>query len=190
MTRHRPFQSRLLRLIVRGPVMVIVAIYFLIDDLVLAAARPLFRWLAGLGIARRAYDWLQRRSPYVTLLLFAVPFIILEPPKVFALFLIGIGKVKLGLILLLSFHLTSILVVERLFQATKATLLKIGWFAWGYGKTLALHGWAIDQLKASGIWRTVQRLGAQIRLAIRPLHALARRAVRWLRGVLKPAGVR
>lgn len=167
--------SRLLRLLLRGPVMVLVALYFLLDDVVLAAFRPLFRRIAQWRLVQRLYLWLRRQNPYVTLVLFAVPFIILEPPKMLALLLIGLGHFSSGLTLLLSAHLLSIVVIERLFHVTRPTLLQIGWFAWGYGKVTVLRDWAIGHLKATGIWHATMRMITAVKVSLRVLTRQWRR---------------
>ena len=109
----------------RLPLLVLVTIYFLIDDVVLAAIRPLVARLAELRLFTRIAAWLDRLPPYPTLILFLVPFAVLEPFKIAALVLLAKGQLAVGGTMLAVSHLLSIVLVERLFHATRAKLLTI-----------------------------------------------------------------
>ncbi len=162
------------RALIRVPVLVVVTIYFMIDDVVLAAIRPVFAWAAGLRIFQRLQSWMDGLSPYPTLVLFLVPFLALEPPKIIALVLLAKGHLALGGTMLAIAHITSIILVERLFLATKPKLLSIPWFAYAYGKVMALYDWSLGRLKATRAWEiaaaTLRRVKATVRLFARALR--------------------
>lgn len=65
--------NRALGWILRGPIAIVVALYFLFDDLVLGTLRPFFRWLASLRIIARIEQALRGLSPTVSLLVFVCP---------------------------------------------------------------------------------------------------------------------
>lgn len=177
-----PLLRRFGRALVRVPVLVVVTIYFMIDDVVLAAIRPIVARLAELRIFQRIEAWIEGLSPYATLVLFLVPFLALEPPKILGLILLAKGQLALGGTMLAISHLTSIILVERLFHATKPKLLTIPWFAFVYSKVMALWEWSLGRLKATAAWgiamgalrraKAIIRVGAvAIRRRLRPVLA-------------------
>lgn len=85
-----------LRLLLKPPLVVLVALYFVVDDIVLAAVRPATARLAALRLFERMSAFIHTLAPYPTLLLFAVPFAILEPPKLIAVYLMGTGRFAPG----------------------------------------------------------------------------------------------
>lgn len=180
----------------RMPVVVLVALYFLVDDVVLAAIRPLVARLAALRVFERIAAFVHGLSPYPTLLLFAVPFAVLEPPKLAALWFMATGHWRGGLALLVVSHLLSIVLVERLFHVTRDKLLLIPWFARLHRLVVALRDWAFGIVERTAAWRAavafaaLARAGlARLRAAVGPVAArvaaaalaAARRLVAWMR---------
>ena len=148
----------LARAALRIPALILVTIYFLIDDVVLAAIRPIVARLAELRLFARLAEAIHRLPPYPTLVLFLVPFVVLEPFKLWGLWLVATGHLTFGGTMLAVSHLTSIVLVERLFHATRDKLLTIGWFARAYGAVMRLYDWSVGRLKATAAWRTVATL--------------------------------
>ncbi len=167
----------LLRRVLSVPLTIGVLVYFLFDDLFLAGLKPLFRFLGRLSPFVTLGRLLKRMPPYGALCVLAVPFIIVEPIKVFSLFWISVGHFVSGSVLLVVSYIVSLLVVERLFQATREQLLSIGWVAWCFDHIVALRQWAIDQLKSTWAWRTLRPVGRRIAAAVRSGFA-------WVRGRL------
>ncbi|MCE1235835.1 MAG: hypothetical protein LWW93_05705 [Hyphomicrobiales bacterium] len=174
------------RALLRLPALVLVAIYFLIDDVVLAAFRPVVAWAAELRIVLRFAVFLRRLPPYPTLALFLVPFAILEPIKILGLWMMATGSFRVGLLVLATAHVLSIVLVERLFQATRAKLLTIGWFAWIWARVTRLYDWSVGRLKATAAWRSAAAIARRVRTRIRAardaLRLVWRRLFRRRRG--------
>jgi hypothetical protein len=84
--------------------------------------------------------------PYAALVSLAVPFAILEPAKLFAVYWAALGHVVQGTILLLAAHALSLLISERIFHAGYEPLMRIGWFRvlldWLFGLRDRAIGWA------------------------------------------------
>ena len=184
-----------LRALGRPLLFVAATIYFLIDDIVLAAVRPVVARLAELRIFARLAETLHRLPPYPTLVLFLVPFVVLEPFKLWGLWLLGTGHFGSGATMLAVSHLTSIVLVERLFHATRDKLLTIGWFARAYHWVMALYDWSVGRLRATAAWRiaaeTLRRLREAARRIVVPLRRVVRSAfapVRRLLGDLRLRG--
>lgn len=157
-----------------------VLLYFLFDDLVLVWLRLPFAYFGRLRLFVRLALWMRRRTPYQALLLFAVPFIVLEPFKLGGLVLVGTGHLVSGTAMLTTSHLLSLLIVERIFHVTEHQLLAIAWFAWVYGVVMQVKDWAFARLKASAVWRVGVTIAERARLAFRPGVRLCGRVARSL----------
>ena len=60
---------------------ILAAIYFLVDAVFMAVARPMARWIGRHFEFKWLRTWIRSLSPYPSLALFSVPVIILEPIK-------------------------------------------------------------------------------------------------------------
>ncbi len=174
---HRPW----LRALGRPLLLVAATIYFLVDDVVLAAVRPIVARLAAMRLFARLGEALHRLPPYPTLVLFLIPFVVLEPFKLWGLWLLGTGHFTSGATMLAAAHLTSIVLVERLFHATRDKLLTIGWFARTYHWVMGLYDWSVGRLRATPAWRfaaaALLRLRGTMRRLTLPVRAAARNLV-------------
>jgi len=173
----------LVRRILSVPLTILVLIYFLVEDLFLGALRPLFRLLGKLSPFVSLGTRLKRLNPYLALVVFLIPFVLLEPVKIFSLFWIGIGHFVSGTILLVISYGLSLLIVERLFHVTRDQLLSIPWFAWGYRMVMTLKAWAFERLESTPLWRAVWPLGHQVAASVRFAVAWV---YAWLTRVLQP----
>lgn len=97
--------------------------------------------------------WLAGLPPYGALAAFAIPITLLFPLKLVAVYLFTTGKYVWGTALLVGAKLTSTAFVARIFLLTKPSLLRIGWFAWAYGKFVPWEEAAMRKLRASWAWR-------------------------------------
>ena len=153
MEQNRTPAMRAIKAVGRFIVAVAVIGYMLLDELLFPLFRPLIAWLAGLRLFQRLGQWLGRIPPYLALVAFAVPFVIIEPVKVAAIWWAGIGHVVTGTIGLLLAHALSLLVVERIFHAAYVPLMRIGWFAKLLGWLFGIRDRAIALVKATSAWR-------------------------------------
>ena len=156
-----------LRAVGRVLLSIVLILWTLLDVLLFPLFRPLFAWLSSL----RLFEWIgslfNRLPPYVALLIFAIPFIVIEPLKGFALYWFGIGHYIQGALLLVLAHGGSILIVERLYHAMHVPLMRIGWFrrlmSWLDGLRRAVLDWA----RATDLWRSAAGLAQTVRAAVR-----------------------
>lgn len=72
---------------------------------------------------------LQKLTPYFSLLILAVPVLLVEPFKFVAVFVAGKGHWLTATGMILCAYAVSLFFVERLFRAVKPKLLMLGWFA-------------------------------------------------------------
>ena len=105
------------------------------------------------------------------LVLLAVPFVIIEPIKVFAVYWGATGHVIQGGALLLVAHLVSILTCDRIYHSGHGQLMKIIWFA-------RLMAWLVRLRDKAFAW-------ARSTAAWRAASAMARSIRDWFRGILQ-----
>jgi len=165
----KPAWLRVIRGIGRAIVTIGVVIYTLLDELLFPLFRPLIRWLSKLRLFQRLGEWIGRLPPYAALLALGVPFVIIEPMKLAAIWWASEHFIS-GTIGFLFAHTLSLLVVERIFHAAYLPLMRIGWFAGLLGWLFALRDRAINWAKSTAAWQAAVRW--------------VRAARDWLRGVL------
>jgi hypothetical protein len=153
-------------------VLAIAVPYFLLDAIFAAVAIPLSRWAAGHWAFARIHRWILSLRPYPTLLLFAVPVIVLEPVKPVGVYLIGTGHATLGLSALAIAEIIKLVLIERLFSISRDKLLSIPAFAWGYGKYSAVKNW----LMSFEAWQVALRWSRTTHAAAQRLALEARRS--------------
>lgn len=116
---------------------------------------------------RKLEAGIMRLPPYAALALFAAPAVMLLPLKIAALWLIGQGRVFLGVLVIVLAKSIGTAVVARLLVLTRPRLLELSWFThldelWRNWKTALL-----EQLHTSTPWR----LARVIQRAMRRLWA-------------------
>jgi hypothetical protein len=108
----------------------IAAVILLLDAIARPLYRPLLDWIAAREIMHRFVALVAPLPRFAILILFGVPFVIAEPLKVFALYLVARGLVITGVLLLIFSYLVTFLIVERIYEAGRDKLLTYRWFAW------------------------------------------------------------
>ena len=164
---------RMLRPIAAFIAGIFVVAYALLDAVVFPLFRPLVRYLSGLRLFAAIGALVGRLPPYLVLIILAVPFVVIEPLKVVALWWVAVGHPVSGLILLAVAEVLSLLVVERLYQAGRGQLLKIRWLAplllWSEWLVDLVLGW----IKATAAWKWAAGITSSVRLWFRGLFAQA-----------------
>jgi hypothetical protein len=138
---------------------ILAAIYFLVDAVFMAVARPISRWLGRHLEFKRLRAWIRSLPPYPSLALFSVPVIILEPIKPVAAYLAATGQFVSGAATFIVGELLKLVLVERLFHLTRDKLMRIPAFAWAYGKFAEVRAW----LQATEAWRAIRALSRAAR---------------------------
>jgi hypothetical protein len=127
---------------------------------------PLSRALARIG-RLPMFAWIERRvralPPYAALALFIVPTLLLLPVKLLALWLIGIGRAGLGLLVIVLAKIVGTAVVARLFVLTQPALMRLAWFARGYTRWMAWKTALLARVKGSAAWRECRRIKLRVK---------------------------
>lgn len=167
------FLKRLLRGLFNisvGPVLALVLIF---EEWGWEPLQRLIGRLARLPLWARMEALIRGLPPYAALLVFFVPTLLLFPVKLLALYWIGKGHAVLGLTVVLAAKMLGTAAVARLFALTHPALMRLAWFASLYGRWKPWKDALIAQVKASGLWRTLQAGIHSLRTALRnALHAL------------------
>jgi hypothetical protein len=146
------------------PVILLLAtVYFMVDAIVMVAARPVAGWLSGRRIFSGLKAWIVSLPPYPTLVLFAVPVVLLEPAKPCAAYFAATGHLIIGLSVLAVGEILKLVIIERLFSVSRDKLLSIPAFAWVYGQYRQI----MNCLEATAAWQAVRRWSKIARYSIR-----------------------
>ncbi len=91
-------------------------------------------WLARLPPVRWVESQIARLPPYLALIAFAIPAIVLLPFKLAAFWLIAHHQAVLGATVFIVAKVIGTALLARIFSLTKPALLTIGWFSRAYLK--------------------------------------------------------
>ena len=172
--RRGSTSRRFARAIGRFVVGIFVVGYTVLDAVLSLLFGPLIRALSALRLFGAIGALLGRLPPYLVLLILAVPFVVLEPLKVFALYWFALGHLVQGGELLVVAHGLSILTLERLYHAGKPQLMKIGWFALLMDWLGGLRDAALRIARSTGAWQWAARVVNDVRAWFRGLVRSAR----------------
>jgi hypothetical protein len=154
----QPTSPSLARRLFLGLFEAVIAAILLIDAIARPVYRPLLAWILDSRFMRRLALFVAPLPRPVILVLFAVPFAIAEPLKVFALLLIARGRVVAGVLLLVFAYLMTFLIVERIYHAGRNKLLTYVWFKWAMDHIVAVRD-ALLRVRAALVARARAWLG-------------------------------
>lgn len=160
--QSRPVWQRVGRGIGRFVVVVAVVGYTVLDELLFPVFRPLIVWLTGLRLFQRIGELLGRLPPYVALVALGVPFVIIEPAKLWAIWWAAQGHLVQGTIMLVVAQVLSLLICERIFHAAYQPLMRIGWLRALLGWLFGLRDRAIALARSTVAWKQAVRLARAV----------------------------
>jgi hypothetical protein len=143
-------------------IFLLASIYFVVDAVFLAVAKPVAGWFADWRMFEGLRAWIDSLSPYAALSLFVVPLIVLEPAKPGAAYLAATGHFAMGLEVLLLSEIIKLVLLERLFAVSRGKLMSIPAFAWAYGRYRQIMDW----LEETDAWQAIRRLSKIARYAV------------------------
>jgi hypothetical protein len=124
------------------PLLVLLALVFLVEAWLWEHLRPLVAWIVDLiawnRLKARLAAAIERLPPYATLLIFLIPPIVLFPFKLLGLWMLAHGSWLGATTVLVLAKLVGTGVAAFIFDVTRPKLLQIGWFRWVYEHVLAL----------------------------------------------------
>jgi hypothetical protein len=151
-----------------NPVIIVLATLFLIIawawDLLTALGRWLFALVPWLALRKRAIAIINKLPIFIVVIIYGVPFLIVEPLKAVLLWLMATGHFLFGLVSLIILQTFGLSLLALVFDLTRERLLTLKWFAWCYDKALLFHHYA-DELLAPYKEAAKQKLRAARRWA-------------------------
>src|SRR5271166_2452728 len=136
MRHHKIRRTALLAL-----AMIFLAVAWVWDGLI-AIARWIVRLIPWTQFKLAFAALVDRLPAPLVLLIFLVPFLIVEPLLVAATVAIAMGYVVLGAIAWIVVKLLAIAVIPAIFDLTEHRLMTMPWFVWAYKKVMVWHHYA------------------------------------------------
>lgn len=185
----------------RRTILLALAMLFLtfswVWDALAAAGRAVLQHIPWARLKQALVALIDRLPAPLVLLVFLVPFLIVEPLLVAATVAIAMGYVVSGAIAWIILKFLAIAVIPALFDLTQHRLMTMPWFVWAYERVMAFHHYAhrivapyLNAAKALvGRWR--RRAAAMVRRVPGVAQIAARFAARrrtGARSALRPNG--
>jgi hypothetical protein len=162
----------LLGRIAKGIFAIPLAIWVFLEEVVWDAIAKAMAAIGRLPIIRVLESLISRTPPYVALILFAVPGLLMFPFKLGALWLLAHGQKLLGIGTFIIAKLIGTALLARIFNLTKPQLMTIGWFAAIYTR---FHSWKQRLFTYVKATPTYQRIRESVRAMKDQAKALWRR---------------
>jgi hypothetical protein len=131
---------------------ILVTVYMVLEELVWEnIAEPIYTFIHGLSILQKAEEFINQLNRHVLLVLFLALFTQVELLGIFALKLIGTGKVIAG-VALYAGKIPVAAFTFWLFRISKEKLISFGWFKKTYDSVITM----IEKIKMSAIHQRVK----------------------------------
>ncbi len=166
------------------PVIGLLALVLVFEEWLWDALKAQLHRLSRLPAVHRLEAWLGALPPWASLLVLAVPALVLLPFKLGALWALAHGHALLGVLTLVAAKLTGTALAAYLFDLVRDNARKLAWFDAVYNAVMALLGRAKAWLASQPVYCKVRSQVANFKArwqAFR-LRQAARRSV-WRRRV-------
>jgi hypothetical protein len=132
---------------------VLIALVVLFEEWGWEPLQRLMANIARLPGLRQLEAMVARLPPWAALIVVLLPSFLLVPVKLFALWLIGVGKGGLGLTVIVVAKILGTALVARLFTLTRPALKRLLWFEAIYGRWVSWKESVIARVRVSWAWR-------------------------------------
>lgn len=130
---------------------ILVTVYIILEELVWDnIAEPIYSFIHGLSILQKAEEFINQLNRHVLLVLFLALFTQVELLGIFALKLIGTGKIIAGTTLYAG-KIPVAAFTFWLFRVSKEKLMTFGWFKQAYDIVISI----IEKIKMSSIHQRI-----------------------------------
>lgn len=178
---------RSLHRLLRFPLVVLGACLVLSEEVMWAW---LGRVMEAIGLwtpVARVEAAIRRLPPYAAMLLFLLPWAIILPVKLAALWIIALGKVTSGSLLFLLGELFGAAVLARLYALCRPALHTLAWFVVVESWVLRWSRWAHGLLDQLPLWREAKAAVLRFVASLRAVTADLRGRSSWLLRQLRAA---
>ena len=188
LAQRKPFW-KLVKKVLTAPFCLLAAIIIIFEDWLWDDLARIAAFFGQLPILRTIEALITSLPPYLSLIVFAVPSLLLIPVKLLAVYFVAHGQATMGLVTVIAAKVIGTAVIARLFTITRPKLLRIPWFVWLHDRVVAFKTRIYSYLHATAIYRTVHEYRLRLRNTIRA-WMLSRRSsfrrrwqavVRWTR---------
>ncbi len=173
----------MVKTLLRAPLVLLGVVVILFEEVLWAWLGRLMALIGRYRPVARVEAAIRRLPPYPAMLLFLLPWAIIVPVKLVALWLIALGKLASGAFLFISGEILGVAVLARLYALCRPSLLSLAWFLRVEAVILRWTAWAhglLDQILPLRLVRTAARRLSQ------GLHGAAN-ASGWLASRLRAA---
>jgi hypothetical protein len=159
--------ARLIKRSLAAPFVLLAAVVILFEDWLWQDLARLAAAIGRLPILRSVEAFIVTLPPYLALLFFATPTVLLVPLKILALYFISHGQATLGMLTIIAAKFAGTALVARIFTLTRPQLLRIGWFAWMYERFINFKTRVYATIKATAIYQLIHVQRLRLRNAFR-----------------------
>jgi len=161
--RPTPPFRRLLRAMLAVP----AALWMVLEEWIWDSLTAAMRWLGRLPPVHWLETRIARLSPWAATAVFVVPWLLLLPAKMLALWLLGSGRLRLGVLVFVTAKVVGTALLAWLFTLTKPALLQIGWFRRFYTWFTALKQRLYAYVRSLRAYQRTRAWLAGVRSALR-----------------------
>jgi len=158
---------RLIKRILAAPFVFLAAVIILLEDWLWDDLARLAAAIGQLPVFRSIEMLIAGLPPYPSLLLFAVPSLLLVPTKLAALYFMSHGRATLGFLTILGAKVVGTALVARIFTLTRPKLMQIGWFAWLHERFWTFKNRVYAVIKSTTIYKVAHEQKLRLRLAVK-----------------------
>jgi hypothetical protein len=158
---------RLLKKTLAAPFVFLAAIFILLEDWLWDDLARLAAAIGRLPIFHQIESLIINLPPYVALLFFGAPSLLLLPVKLLALYFMSHGQATLGLATVITAKVAGTALVARIFTLTRPQLMRIAWFARLYNWFVAFKTRIYTAIKATRIYQAGHELKLRIRQSLK-----------------------
>jgi len=162
---------RVIEKILAAPFVFVAAVIIILEDWLWDDLARLAAFIGQLPILRSVESLIVALPPYLALLVFAVPSLLLIPVKLIAFYFIAHGRKTLGFLTVLGAKFAGTALVARLFTLTRPKLMQIGWFAWLYERFISFKQRLYTVLRSTRIYKVAHEQHLRIKATLRSWFA-------------------
>lgn len=151
----------------RWLVRLVLALLILFEEWGWEPLQRAFALLARLPLVARLEARLRRLPPRWALLVLVLPSLLILPIKLLAVWLVAMGRVSLGVLLVIAAKLVGTALLAWLFGLIQPALMQLPWFARVYGRWTAWKTELLAWVRGGSVWRAARALKLAVRRRVR-----------------------
>lgn len=144
-----------------------LALWIFFEEWIWVHVLNVVTWVAKLPPIRWAESFIAKLPPYVALIAFVIPAIVLLPFKLVALWLIAHGHAVYGVCVFIIAKLIGTAFLARIFMLTKPALMTIGWFARAYNAFIGWKTRLYDYVRALPVYLRLRAWVREMRATVK-----------------------